>query len=256
LAFEWEEEMVMRRFLVLAWLVGAAGLAAPAGAAPAEEKPVRVLLATGVDYKGHLWKKTAPALRDVLEKDKRLEVRIVDDMEFLASDALFDYDVLLLHLKNYDAPKRADGVQANLTRFVQQGRGLVLFHFACGAFEQWDGFIELAGRVWDKTKRAHDPRGPFAVRIVDREHPITRGLEDFQITDELYTCLRGDRPIRTLAAARSKIDGNDYPMAFVLDCGRGRVFHTVLGHDVEAIGAPGLDQLLQRACLWAAGRQP
>ena len=116
--------------------------------------------------------------------------------------------------------------------------------------------LKLAGRVWDKTKRAHDPRGPFTVRIVDREHPIVSGLGDFEITDELYTCLGGDPPIRVLAVSRSKVDGQDYPMAFVQDCGKGRVFHTVLGHDVQAIAAPGLDRLLQRACLWTAGQEP
>jgi len=149
----------------------------------AEEKPVRVLMLTGVDYAGHHWKETAPVLRELLEKDTRLQVRQVDDLEFLASDVIFDYDVLLLHLKNYDPPKRAQGLQANLTRFVSEGRVLVLVHFACGAFEDWKGYLDLAGRVWDKTKRAHDPRGPFAVKIVDREHPITRGLADFEADD-------------------------------------------------------------------------
>ena len=130
------------QWLVSVWLLAAATAvsATIAPAAEPQEKAVRVLLATGVDYKGHLWKETAPALRAVLERDQRLEVRIVDDIEFLASDVIFDYDVLLLHFKNYDPLRRADKAQANLTRFVEQGGGLVLFHFACGAFEEWDGF--------------------------------------------------------------------------------------------------------------------
>ncbi|NUQ62234.1 MAG: ThuA domain-containing protein [Pirellulales bacterium] len=224
--------------------------------APAEDKAVRVLLVTGVDYQGHPWKETAPAVRAVLEKDSRLEVRIVDDLEFLASEVIFDYDVLLLHFKNYDVPKRSEKVQENLVRFAQEGGGVVLFHFACGAFEQWPGYLDLAGRVWDKAKRAHDPRGPFTVKVVDHEHPVTRGLGDFEIEDELYTCLGGDRPIHVLATARSKVDGQDYPMAFVHQFGEGKVFHTVMGHDVKAVGAAGLDRLLQNACLWTAGRLP
>ena len=73
------------------------------GVATAAEKdkeavqPLRVLLVTGCDYEGHHWKDTSPALREVLDKDRRLEVRIVDDIEFLASDVIFDYDVLLMH---------------------------------------------------------------------------------------------------------------------------------------------------------------
>ena len=247
----------MRKLLLLlfAWLFVGAAPGIQADSPAAEEETVRVLLLTGVDHKGHLWKKTTPVLRAVLEKEKRLEVRIVDDIEFLASDVVFDYDVLLMHFKNYDPLERGGRARSNLTRFVQQGGGLVLFHFACGAFEQWDGFLDLAGRVWDKTKRGHDPHGPFTVHMIDREHPITRGLDDFEITDELYTCLGGDRPIQVLATARSKVDGQDYPIAFVRTCGKGRVFHTVLGHDVGAIAAPGLDKLLQRGCLWAAGEE-
>jgi len=116
-------------------------------------EPVRVLLVTGCDYEGHHWKETSPVLRAVLEQEDRLEVRIVDDIEFLACDTVFDYDVLLMHFKNYDVPKRFEAIQKNLTRFVGEGGGLVYFHFACGAFQEWDGFVEIAGRVWD-------PNGP------------------------------------------------------------------------------------------------
>jgi hypothetical protein len=131
---------------------------------------------------------------------------------------------------------------------------LVLYHFALGAFEEWDGFVDLAGRIWDKTKRAHDPHGPFTVNIVDPDHPVTRGMDDFETVDELYTCFGGETPIHLLATARSKVDGQDYPMAFVLEVGQGRVFHTPLGHDVRAVTMPGPAELIRRGCLWAAGR--
>lgn len=216
------------------------------------QQPVRVLLVTGVDYQGHHWKETGPALRALLEQDKRLEVRLMEDIEILASDMVFDYDVLVLHFKNYEVPKRDAAVRANLQRFAHEGGGLVLIHFACGAFEQWPEFIKLAGRTWDKSKRAHDPHGPFVVEIADRNHPITQGLSDFQIDDELYTCLGGEEPIHVLATAQSKVDGKVYPMAFTFQAGKGRVFHTVLGHDVRAVSTPELVKMLQQACLWVA----
>jgi type 1 glutamine amidotransferase len=222
---------------------------------PASEvPPVRVLIVTGVDYPGHRWKETAPCLRAVLEAEGELEARIIEDHEFLASDAIFAYDVILLHLKNYDPTQRAEQVRKNLTRFVAEGGGLVLYHFACGAFPRWDGFEPISGRIWDEDKRAHDPRGPFTVEITDREHPITRDLQDFDTDDELYTCLGGTTPIRILATARSKVDGQAYPMAFVLEYGKGKVFHTPLGHDVKAVQSPGSAELIRRGCLWTAGR--
>ncbi len=219
------------------------------------DPPTRVLVVTGVDHPAHLWKETAPAIRGVLEKDKRLEVRIVEDHEFLASDAIFDYDVVFLHFKDYQPIARAKVIHDNLVKFVKQGKGLVVFHFACGAFEEWPEFGELAGKVWDR-KTAHDPRGPFTVRITDTAHPITRGMKDFQADDELYTCLIGDRPVNVLAVARSKVTGKDHPMAMAFEYGRGRVFNTPLGHDVRAIQIPEVAELIRRGCVWAAGRQP
>ena len=232
--------------------------AALTSAAPKEKQksdPVRVLVVTGIDHPGHDWKKTAPAIREILEGDKRFDVRIVEDHEFLASDAVFDYDVLFLHFKNYRPVARAKQIHENLVNFVKEGKGLFVFHFACGAFEDWPEYRNLVGKVWDRTT-GHDRRGPFTVEIVQDQHPITRGMADFQADDELYICLIGERPVEVLATARSKITGKDHPMAFVLQYGKGRVFHTPLGHDVRAIRLPGVAELIRRGCLWAAGRQP
>lgn len=242
----------MRLILILLAL-----LTCPITTVSADEaaSPVRVLIVTGIDYKGHPWRETGPAMRQVLEHKNLMEARIVEDHEFLASDVIFDYDVILMHFKNYDPTKRAEAVQENLKKFVRDGRGLVLYHFALGAFEAWPEFEQLAGRTWDQSKRGHDPRGPFTVNIVDGEHPITRGMEDFETDDELYTCLGGDVSIHVLATATSKVDKKEYPMAFVLDYGKGRVFHTPLGHDVRAVTMPGPAELLRRGCQWAAGRE-
>jgi type 1 glutamine amidotransferase len=129
----------------------------------------------------------------------------------------------------------------------------MLLHFACGAWQDWPQFRDVVGRVYDPKARPHDPHGRFRVDIADPQHPITKGMAAFETTDELYTCLTGDAPIHNVATARSKVDGKDYPMAFVLDYGKGRVFHTVLGHDVHAITNSTVPELLRRGCAWAAG---
>jgi len=240
---------------LLITLATAASLFAAVPKEVEDTQPIRVLLITGVDHPGHHWKTTAPALRDVLQQDKRFAVRIVEDPEFLASREVFDYDLLFLHFKNYKPLANAAQAKENLVKFVKQGKGLVAFHFACGAFEDWPEYENLVGKVWDR-KTGHDRRGPFTVKIVNDQHPITRGMSDFQADDELYICLVGETPVEVLATARSKITGKDHPMAFVLHYGKGRVFHTPLGHDVKAIQLPGVAELIRRGSLWAAGRQP
>lgn len=216
---------------------------------------VRVLIVTGEDYESHLWRETAPAIRKILEQDKRFDVRIVEDPDFLASPTVANYDVIFLHFKNYPPLPHAAAARENLVNLVKQGKGLFLLHFACGAFDDWSEFANLAGRVWDR-KTGHDPRGPFTVNIAQSQHPIMRDMQDFQADDELYTCLVGERPVEVLATARSKITGKDHPMAFVFEYGKGRVFHTPLGHDIRAIEMPGVAELIRRGCLWTANRLP
>jgi type 1 glutamine amidotransferase len=51
------------------------------------------------------------------------------------------------------------------------------------------------------------------------------------------------------------VDQKDYPMAFVLNVGKGRVFHSPLGHDVKAFNPAALE-LFRRGTAWAAGKPP
>ena len=127
---------------------------------------------------------------------------------------------------------------------------------ACGAFQGWDEFRNLAGRSYDPKLPPHDPFGQFHVDIADKEHPITKGMQPFDTTDELYTCLAGDSPIHVLATAKSKTQNKDYPMAFVLEYGSGRVFHSPLGHDAPSLTNPAVAELFRRGCAWSAGLDP
>jgi type 1 glutamine amidotransferase len=216
----------------------------------------KVLIVTGIDYPGHKWNLTAPVLAKAISVDKRLSVTITEDPNDLATDRPGDYDVIVLHFMNWEVPDPGPKARANLKAAVQNGTGLVLVHFACGAFQEWPEFVKLAGRVWDPKLRGHDPHGRFTVNIIDHKHPAMKGMADFETIDELYTCLTGQTPIRILATARSKVDNKDYPMAFVLNYGKGRVYHNVLGHDVQALDNPHVGRLFRNACAWCSGLQP
>jgi len=216
----------------------------------------KVVIVTGIDYPGHKWKETAPVLADLLRKDPRLQVDVVETPAFLASPKLNEYNAVVLHFMNWETPDPGEQARQNLAHFVSEGGGMVLVHFACGAFQGWPEFEKLAGRVYDPKLRPHDPYGPFQVTMTAVDHPITRGLQPFETVDELYTCLAGNTPIEIIAQAKSKVDGKDYPMGFVLNYGKGRVFHSVLGHDVKAFAAPGVGELFRRATAWSAGLTP
>ena len=235
-----------------AW--AAAPVLEPKAFRPDKKADKRVLIVTGVDIASHKWQKTAPLLAAALDAEARLAVDVVETPAFLASPRLADYETIVLHFKDDKKSDPGPGARENLRKTVAEGgKGLVLVHFACGAFQGWSEFAKLAGRTWNPKFRAHDPRGTFQVRIADPDHPITKGMAAFETLDELYTCLDGDAPIQVLAVATSKVDKKDYPMAFVLPYGKGRVFHCVLGHDEKAFEAQGVKDLYRRGTAWAAG---
>jgi len=261
------EELFNRRFFagLLGVLFAVTGTVASASisysAEPASAGPsIKVLLVTGAEY--HNWRETAPALAAQLRKDPRIEVRVVEDAHFLDSAAIHHYDVILLNYMNWQVPAPGEAARENLRKAVAGGKGLVLVHFACGAWRDhadvnklaWPEFKNLAGRVWDPKLRGHDPHGKFHVEIAMPEHPIMKGLQPFETVDELYTCLTGDRPIEVLATAKSKVDGRVYPMAFCFHYDKGRVFHCVLGHDARALQVEPVGELFRRGAVWAAGK--
>jgi len=224
--------------------------------APKDTSKTNVLIVTGVDYPGHKWKQTAPVIAEFLAKDKRMEVRIVADPHQLSSATLHKYDVVVVHFMNWKVPAPNKAARENFSKFIEAGGGMVMVHFACGAWQDWPGFVKIAGRVYNPKFRGHDRRGPFTIEIVDKDHPITKGMKDFETYDELYTCLDGKTPIDILAHAKSKVDKKYHPMGFVLKFGKGRVFHSPLGHDVRAFEAPGVQELFTRGAAWAGKLDP
>ena len=235
---------------VVCLLASLASMVSAAG--DADRSSARVLLVTGIDYPGHNWRETTPVLVEALTNDARLRVDVLEDPDRLDTTDLSPYRAVFLHFMNWEKPDPNDKAKENLRSFVERGGGMVMIHFACGAFRDWPEFRNLAGRMYDRTN-THDPRGPFTGEMAHTNHAITRSLSSFNVDDELYTCLAGEKPIDVLATARSKITQRDHPMAFAHSYGKGRVFQTPLGHDVKALRSGRTLELIRRGTLWAAG---
>ncbi len=100
---------------------------------------------------------------------------------------------------------------------------------------------------------------PFKVTIRDKTHPITAGLPDvwMHADDELYARMRGPgKSMTVLATAHSNPDnrgtGHEEPMLLVVNYGKGRVFHTLMGNDIYATRCVGFMTTFQRGTEWAA----
>jgi len=234
--------------ITLAWL--AAESAAQEGGGSQEK--IDVLIVTGFDVGAHKWRETTPLTKETLEKTERMDVRVVEDIGIFESSSLSKYDVVVLNYGFWTAPDPSDEGKENLLRYVRDGGGLVSLHFSCSAFQEWKEYADLLGRVWKKGVGGHGPRGKFTVKIAKPDHPITRGLESFEIDDELYAKLSGDAEIEVLASADSEWSGKTEPIVFVKRHGKGRVAHNVLGHDVRAREHPTARELVSRCVEWAA----
>lgn len=238
---------------------------APAGAR------LRALILSGAN--NHDWRTTTPFLQKILEATGRFEVSVELEPSRLTAADLKAVDVLVL---DYNGPRWGAAAEAAVAGFVRRGKGLVVVHGASYAFGEmeiltdnhqrtgkfeppWPEYAQMTGVRWTNgpPRSGHGKRHRFRVEIVDRNHPVTRGLEPaFEIDDELYHRLVFEPNVHVLARAFDAPEiggtGQFEPILWTVRFGKGRVFHTTLGHDLKAMQAPGFRITLARGAEWAA----
>ena len=229
----------------------AGGPAGQRGAGP--PRPKRAVIVTGENsFNGHVWKDTSAEIKNILDTGKDFQdVVIQPDPNFIASDEFLTFDVAIFDFRNQNPLAQEEKVEANLLKFLDTAnKGLVTVHWANGAFPYWPEFVNIVGRA---QQSVHDRRGPFTVKIVNPNHPITRDMKDYETNDELFWDTKlGNRTITPIAVATSNVHFADFPMALELQYNRARVFNTTMGHDVKALKVPGTADLIRRGTAWAA----
>jgi mono/diheme cytochrome c family protein/type 1 glutamine amidotransferase len=259
-----------------------------ASVAPRAAGPIRVMLLDGESggpY--HKWQATTVSLKKQLDDAKLFDVEVVTAPPAGANFSTFkpDFAKYQAVVFNYDAPddRWPAELKASFERYVTNGGGVVIVHAADNAFPGWKAFNDMIGvGGWrDRTEAAgpywfykdgqltsdsapgragsHGQRLPFKVSVRDANHPITRGLPAMWMHqgDELYALMRGPgRNMTVLATAHSDPSNNgtgrDEPQLMVLSYGKGRVFHTTMGHDISALSSVDFVVTFQRGTEWAA----
>jgi type 1 glutamine amidotransferase len=255
------------------------------------EDPVPVLIVTGSHT--HDWVNTTPMLSKILGDTGRFKVAVTEDpAKDLTPQALAGIRVIVLHYRQTDKaakfelqdergqktgqfrevpphPSRwPEEAERALLAAVRDGAGCVALHYGTSAFDEpqasWPEYERLIGGGWRASKKqyGHGTMFQFKVRLIDQEHPITRGMpaEFLHAKDELYhhsLMLEGNRVLATAFDDPEKggkpCTGKDENLAWVHEYGKGRVFTTMLGHGPEQIRrSPGFRTLFARGCEWAA----
>jgi uncharacterized protein len=226
--------------------------AAAVAAADAAPK-IRVLLIGGDDVSAHNAREICDSTRDVLLKSGKFDVRVCEDPLILESEtALKSYQVIAFVMYTAKTPMLTEGAKENLLKFVKSGKGFYVQHLASASFAPWEEFGKLCGRYWVMKTSGHGPRAVFEAKITKQEHPITKGLQNFKIDDELYAKLQGNGNINVLVEADSDWSKKTEPLVFTCEYGQGRSAHNAFGHDGKAITDASVAKLVCRAVEWAA----
>ncbi|MDP9170582.1 MAG: ThuA domain-containing protein [Acidobacteriota bacterium] len=260
----------------------AMALAAPVYAAT----PIRVMILDGESggpY--HKWQLVTPVLKKELEETGLFQVDVATAPKAGEDFSGFkpDFSKYQAVVSNYDAADWPAELKTSFEQYIKNGGGLVSVHAADNAFPNWPEYnqmigiggwrnrTESAGPLWfykdGKPASAttpgptgsHGARVPFQIAVRVADHPITKGLPPLWMHqgDELYNNLRGPGANMTILATAfsdpaDHRSGRDEPVLMVLQYGKGRVFHTTLGHDINALSCQGFITTFQRGTEWAA----
>jgi type 1 glutamine amidotransferase len=251
------------------------------------QNSIRVMILDGETNKYHRWDIATPILKKILDEPKKFTIDIVtaptSEGDFNGFMPKFtDYQVIVL---NYDAPTERwpEALKKSFEQYISNGGGLVTIHGANNSFPEWAEYNKMIGvGGWrDRSEKSgpywyykdgklvsdtkpgsagsHGDKLPFQMKVVNANHPITKGLPAVWMhhNDELYAKLRGPgENMNVLVTAYSdtnnKGTGYDEPQLMALNYGKGRIFHYTPGHDAVAMSSVDYVVLLQRGTEWAA----
>ncbi len=249
---------------------------------PAAAEKLKVLIVDGQN--NHQWAITTPVLVSALETCGAFDVSVSTSPPKDAPKDAWEawrpkFGEYAVVVSNYNGMDWPEVVQKDFETYVQNGGGFVSVHAANNSFPVWKAYNEMIGvggwggrneasGPWLYVKDgklfrdaspgnggAHGPQHEFVVEIQNADHPITRGLPMrwMHATDELYSRLRGPAEnVEILSASRSDLTNELEPNMMVLSFGKGRVFHTTLGHADYSMLERGFYTILQRGTEWAA----
>ena len=222
---------------------------------------IRVLIVDG--FSNHDWQQTTSVTKWILEESRLFDVDVttvpVDSVSRLEWRPKFnDYAVIIqntnnIHNTNLTWP---GNIEQELEKYVMNGGGLYILHSANNAFPHWKAYDEMIGLGWrSKTNSkayeidskgniithlpgqgqdtGHDERFNAVIQILNR-HPINKGYpEAWQtVNTEVYYYPRGIAENITILSYAYDSTGTqrNWPVEWVVEYGKGKVYNSTLGH--------------------------
>jgi type 1 glutamine amidotransferase len=137
-------------------------------------------------------------------------------------------------------------------QFVDAGGAALFLHNTTHVGLSDPDFRHVLGAAYT----GHPPIRSFKVKVTNRDHPITRGVSDFVITDEQHY-MTYDKDPKFVFLETVNEDGLTYqsygttaPGGWSYDYGKGRVCYLSPGHMLSDLWCPEYVKLQQNAVRW------
>jgi type 1 glutamine amidotransferase len=222
-----------------------------ANASPAK---VRVLVVTG----GHGFETNA--FFQVFKDNPDITYQAVEHPNALAlfkAEPARQYDVIVMYDFNQTITDEAKG---EFIARLKEGKGLVVLHHAFAAYPQWPEYWKIIGGRYylektvvdglEKKRSAYKHGMHFTIHVADPNHPVTRGVKDYEIHDETYKWFDVAEECHPLLTT-DEPESNKV-IAWAKTYEKARVFYMQSGHDHFAYENPSFQRVLRQAIRWAA----
>jgi type 1 glutamine amidotransferase len=171
-------------------------------------------------------------------------------LAFPSEAQLAKTDVLLVYAS--DAGSISEPDRTHLEAYLRRGGGIVVLHDGlCGKDADW--FKTLIGGAKQHGVTNWN-RGKMTLHFQDTRHPITKGLSDFEIDDELFFRLHM-MPQAKILATTLYGEGQVVPQLWAYETDHHRAFVSCQGHWYASFSLPYYRGLLLRGIAWAGKRE-
>ena len=216
------------------------------------QKKIKILIVTG----GHSFEyKPFYNLFSSLSNISYDTLRHPNVNPLVASSEVQQYDAIVF----YDmADSIAPAHQQAYIDLLNQGKAMIFLHHSLVSYQRWPEFIKIVGGQYhtsrvvvngDTLSANYEHDVVIPVKVEDKHHPITRGIRDFEIFDEIYgdvEILPTVKPLLSTSHPKSM----KY-LAWINEYGKSAVVYIQLGHGPSGFSNPNFKKLVQQAIEWS-----
>jgi type 1 glutamine amidotransferase len=206
-------------------------------------------------WDGHQPQEVADVLAGALRQDG-FEVEVSCTLDaFKDRDKLMGLSLIVPH---WTMGRTAGEQTKAVLDAVESGVGLAGCHGGmCDAFRDNTDWHFLTGGQW--VAHPGNDGVKYTVRITDKSHPVTAGIDDFEVASEQYY-MHVDPGVKVLATTRFPVAEGPHtpngpvemPVLWTKSYGRGRVFYDALGHTAKVVASEPNLTIMRRGFKWAA----